>query len=127
MIKEWNNIFLNDMCSWFTFFTLSIFLKNSINLLQSLNNFNSISTICILARFYKPSISSFCFECVFYLIVRTTFFVFLLFFNLLISFTVLLEKVLKLFIIFLFNVESHWNVNKRILFFAIIKVFHIHK
>ncbi len=120
LIQKRNDVLLNDVSSRLSFSTLSIFFNDTVNLLQSLNNNNSIASVCIFTWFYQPSVSSFRLKSILNLIIWIVFFGFLFLLYFLISFVVFLQKVVELFVSFFFNMKSHWNVYEWILFLAFI-------
>ena len=115
------------MGSLFSFFTFSVFLNDCVYLLQCFYNYNSISSVGVLTWLYQPSISSFWFKTIFYLIIWIRLFALLLISDLILSFVIFFQKIIELFITFLFDMKSHWYVCKWILVFAFVVSFEIHK
>ncbi len=110
LIQEGQDILLKDMGPGLSFFVLYILIQDEIDLFQSLYNFDSISTVGVFAGLHKPGVTTFGLETVFYLCVRVVLLAFLLLFYLLVTLLILCQKVLELFVTFLFYVKCHWNV-----------------
>jgi hypothetical protein len=127
LIQKRNYIFLDDVSSLLSLFSLSIFFKDSINLLECLHDHNSISSIRIFSRFHKPGISSLRLESILNLIVWIGLFTFFFFSNLFVSLVVLLQKNVELLVMLLFDMESHGNIQEGIFLFAFIVSFQVHK
>lgn len=105
------------MSSWSALRIYVIFCNYLFNLFKAFNNLNSIASICILSRFYKPCISFFRLKNTF--ILGCFFIIFLIVGYLLTSSLILLNKIFILFITYFLNVECYRNIIKRVYFFRL--------
>lgn len=115
------------MSTLLAFTALSVLLDDVVDLLQSLDDDYAVATVSVLSRFDEPSVSSFGFESVLDLVVRTRFLASLLLLYLFVPFVVLFKELFELFIVLFLNVESHGDVEEWVLVLAFVKGFQVHK
>ena len=120
MIQERNDVLLDDVGSGFSLTAFFVFVDDVVDLFKSFNNHNSISSVGVFTGLDEPSVSSLGLEAVLDLIVRIVLFGFFFFLNFLLSFVVLNQEVVKLFVSLFLDMESHGNVDEWILLFAFV-------
>ncbi len=123
MIQERNDVLLDDVGSGFSLTAFFVFVDDVVDLFQSFNNHNSISSVGVFTRLDEPSVSSLGLEAVLDLIVRIVLFGFFFFLDFLLSFIILNQKIVKLFVSLFLDMKSHGNVDERILFSAFVVSF----
>jgi hypothetical protein len=111
---------LDDVGSGFSLTAFFVFVDDVVDLFKSFNNHNSISSVGVFTGLDEPSVSSLGLEAVLDLIVRIVLFGFFFFLNFLLSFVVLNQEVVKLFVSLFLDMESHGNVDEWILLFAFV-------
>ncbi len=124
LVEEGHDVLLHYVCSGTTKGVHFFSLDDLLYLLETLDHFYSITTVCVFSWFYKPSVPFFRLEAVFQLL---SFLLFLFLLYGLVPSLILLLKAHELFVVEFGDVESHGDEVERVDSLSFVVAFEVHE